>query len=285
MRSARPASRTRRVASACCCARDRRGGHAAAALAREVHREAAPAGADLEHVVVRPDARGVGERAVLGLLRLGERRLRRLEERAGVGHRVVQPEREERVAEVVVRVHVALGAAQPARQLDARDEPPEPREHRERRPAEDLLLVAREQRDEARAGRARTTRRPGSPRRPRAARSARAARRSAGRAPRMTTGHRIRIAEAAGAVGRAQLERSVLDARRARARARAARPRRRDPAPCAARATPLSLDAAHVGIDPRSGSNGGLRWNGTRLRQSCSACQWMRAMTWPVTHG
>ena len=30
----------------------------------------------------------------------------------------------------------------------------------------------------------------------------------------------------------------------------------------------LALDAAHVGIDPRSGSNGGLRWNGTRLRQS-----------------
>ena len=52
-----------------------------------------------------------------------------------------------------------------------------------------------------------------------------------------------------------------------------------------ARRDDLSLDAAHVGIDPRSGSKGGLRWKGTRLRQSWSACQWMRAMTWPVTQG
>ena len=91
-------------------------------------------------------------------------------------------------------------------------------------------------------------------------------------------GLRTRVAEAADAVGRAQLERTVLDAAE-----RASSTRRDDradrPGARARIAAALALDPAHVGIDPRSGSNGGLRWNGTRLRQSCSACQWMRAMT------
>ena len=36
---------------------------------------------------------------------------------------------------------------------------------------------------------------------------------------------------------------------------------------------------AHARIDPFPGTNGGLRWNGTRFSQSLSACQWMRPIT------
>ena len=182
-----------------------------------------------------------------------------------------------------MRVHVALGAAQAARQLDARDEAPECGEQRERRPAEDLILVAREQGHEAReVGRG-----------PLAglvalADGEAAGAREPGEEARVVHlehhGHGVRIAEAAHAVGRAQLERAVLDARQRplehAPRHRPDRPRRRAP-----RRDDLSLHAAHVGIDPRSGSKGGLRWKGTRLRQSWKACQWMRAMTWPVTQG
>ena len=88
----------------------------------------------------------------------------------------------------------------------------------------------------------------------------------------------VRIAEAPHAVGRAQLERTVLDAGE-RALEHAPGDRSERSGSGAHGDDGLSLDAAHVGIDPRSGSNGGLRWNGTRLRHSCSACQWMRAMT------
>ena len=40
------------------------------------------------------------------------------------------------------------------------------------------------------------------------------------------------------------------------------------------------LERGHVRTEPSPGTNGGLRWNGTRLRHSRSACQWMSAVTW-----
>ena len=39
------------------------------------------------------------------------------------------------------------------------------------------------------------------------------------------------------------------------------------------------LGDAHGRTDPSPGTNGGLWWNGTRLSQSLSACQWMSAVT------
>ena len=37
--------------------------------------------------------------------------------------------------------------------------------------------------------------------------------------------------------------------------------------------------------EPFPGSNAGLWWNGTRLRKSFSACQWMSAVTWSGISG
>ena len=180
-------------------------------------------------------------------------------------------------------VHVLLGSAQAARQLDAGDEPAEPGQQRERRPAEDLLLVAREHRHESRQ----VGRGPlaglipladGEPARAgEACEEARIVHLHHGRLG-------GRIAEAPHAVRSAYLERAVGDARE--------RPLQHAPGggsdqtrSRARRGDGLALDAAHVVTDPCSGSNGGLRWNGTRLRHSFSACQWMRAMTCPVTQG
>ncbi len=42
---------------------------------------------------------------------------------------------------------------------------------------------------------------------------------------------------------------------------------------------------AHVRTDPFPGSKGGFLWNGTRLRKSLSACQWMSAITWSGISG
>ena len=182
-----------------------------------------------------------------------------------------------------MRVDVLLGATQAARQLDVRDHARDRGEHRERRAVEDLILVAREQRDQ-----------PGQVgRRPLAglvalADGELARAREAGEEARVVDLEHLRlrggVAEAAHAVGSAQLERAVLDAReRPLEHAAGDRPDHAGPRACGDRG--LLLDAAHVGIDPRSGSNGGLRWNGTRLRHSWSACQWMRVMTCAVIHG
>ena len=93
-------------------ARDRDAGHAAAARARRVPREAAPAAADLEQVVAGGDAeRG---RACARTWPPGPLEARRhaasVNRRARVGHRAVQPQRVEVVAEVVVRVDVLARA-------------------------------------------------------------------------------------------------------------------------------------------------------------------------------
>ena len=83
--------------------RDRDRGHAAAELAGGVQREAAPARADLEHVHARAGSPApLGDPPVLGPLGVGERLVRRLEDRARVGHRLVEEEPVEVVAQVVV---------------------------------------------------------------------------------------------------------------------------------------------------------------------------------------
>ena len=74
-------------------------------------REAAPAATDLEHVVAGSQAQLLADCAQLALLRLLER-VALLPERAGVGHRVVEEEPVEVVAEVVVVLDVRPGLAQ-----------------------------------------------------------------------------------------------------------------------------------------------------------------------------
>ena len=181
-------------------------------------------------------------------------------------------------------VDVLFGPAQAARQLDARDEAAETGQQRERRPAEDLLVVAREHRHEARQiGRRPLTGLVALPdREPAGAGEAREEARIVHLHDRRLGG---RVAEAPHAVGSANLERALGDAGE-RALEHAARGGSDQAGPRARRSSDgLALDPAHVGTEPCSGSKGGLRWNGTRLRQSLSACQWMRAMICPVTHG
>ena len=99
--------------------RDRQARHPAAGLLRRVDREAAPAAADLEHVVVGAELQVRADPVELGALRLGERQLRRLEDRARVRHRLVEHQLEQLVAEVVVvgdvapRAQQAVAAVQP----------------------------------------------------------------------------------------------------------------------------------------------------------------------------
>ena len=83
-------------------ARDRDGGHAAAELTRGIDSEAAPSRPDLEHVLSRADRGSLGDEAVLVALRIGQGLARRGEDGTRVGERLVQPEPEEVVAEVVV---------------------------------------------------------------------------------------------------------------------------------------------------------------------------------------
>ena len=88
-------------------ARDRDRRHPAAELAGRVQREAAPARADLEDVLAAGQARVLGDDPVLVALRVGERLVGRREDRARVGHRLVEEQPVEVVAEVVVGGDVA----------------------------------------------------------------------------------------------------------------------------------------------------------------------------------
>src|SRR5439155_19383717 len=82
--------------------RQRDPGHARAGLARRGERERSPAAADLEHVIVGTELELVADPPQLATLGVGERFGLVLEHRARVGHRLVEEEREELVAEVVV---------------------------------------------------------------------------------------------------------------------------------------------------------------------------------------
>ena len=90
---------------------DRRRGHPAAGLAGGVDRHPAPAGADLQQVVVGPEPQALADPVELGHLRLLERRVLAGEDRAGVHHPAVEEGGEELVAEVVVGGDVGAGAA------------------------------------------------------------------------------------------------------------------------------------------------------------------------------
>ena len=95
-------------------------------LAGDVDREAAPAAADVEHAFPRAELELRGRELELGPLRRLEARAVAREERAAVGHRRVEEEREEVVGDVVVvadRPPVALGAVAAAAraQLGLRD--------------------------------------------------------------------------------------------------------------------------------------------------------------------
>ena len=65
-------------------------------------REAAPAAADLEHAIAGLEPELVADPLILAPLRVCERLVRPLEDRARVGHRLVEHQREEIVPEVVV---------------------------------------------------------------------------------------------------------------------------------------------------------------------------------------
>ena len=100
--------------------RERDAGHARAVLARRGERERAPAAADLEHVVVGAELELVADHAQLAPLRVGERLAVALEHRARVRHRVVEEEREEVVAEVVVVADVPSRGEEPGAAVEAR---------------------------------------------------------------------------------------------------------------------------------------------------------------------
>ena len=114
----------------------RRGRDAAAVPARSVHGEAAPAGADLQHVVVGFQSELAADPLELGLLGRGEVLARLGEHGAGVGQRRVEERAEEVVAQVVVGGDVAACAREvvattPERQTVPRRE----QTQRGRRPA------------------------------------------------------------------------------------------------------------------------------------------------------
>jgi hypothetical protein len=93
----------------------------AAQLARGVQREPAPAAADLENVLAAAQAGPLRDDPVLVALGVGERLVGHLEHRARVGHRLVEEQPVELVAEVVVGLDVAPApgtgvAARPVRQ-------------------------------------------------------------------------------------------------------------------------------------------------------------------------
>ncbi len=84
-----------------------------AVLARRVDRQRAPAAADVEHPLALLQRQLGADQVELGLLRRLEARPVAREERAAVGHRLVEPQREEVVRDVVVvrdRALVALDA-------------------------------------------------------------------------------------------------------------------------------------------------------------------------------
>jgi hypothetical protein len=89
-------------------ARDRRGRDAATVVAGGVERESAPARADLDDVVVRLQPQRAADVIQPRQLRLVQAHLLTFEDGRGVHHRLVQPQRKEIVAEVVVRRDVEV---------------------------------------------------------------------------------------------------------------------------------------------------------------------------------
>ena len=91
-------------------ARDGRGRYPAAVVPRGVQGEAAPAGADLEHVVLRAEAELAADAVELARRRSFEGFVFGLEQRRGVHHVLVEEQPEQLIAEIVVRGDVAATA-------------------------------------------------------------------------------------------------------------------------------------------------------------------------------
>ena len=110
MRSSRPAARTRSRASSYWA------GEMVVVVTRQpsaagrMQRKAAPAGADLEHVILRPERELAANGVKLRRRRLRERHFRPLEQRTRVHHRLVEEQLEEVVTEIVVRGDIAPAA-------------------------------------------------------------------------------------------------------------------------------------------------------------------------------
>ena len=96
-------------------------------VVRGVDREAAPAAADVEHALAGGECELARDHVELGRLRLLERARAAREDRAAVGHRGVEEQREEVVADVVVVAdsgRVALEAVTLAAEQQLQRRPP-----------------------------------------------------------------------------------------------------------------------------------------------------------------
>ena len=219
-------------------------------------------------MVAGAQAELLADRPQLPLLRLFER-VALLPQRAGVGHRLVEEEPVEVVAEVVVVLDVRPGLAQALPRGDVGAVAVEPREPRAGAPG---LEVANDERDQA--GQVVGVPVPG---------GVGLAEAEAGRARDPAEdvvrgdGDDDRVARAGpvhAPAGESQLERAVLDP--------AERPERGALGEAGADPAAGGKLAQHLGhrfTDPSPGTNGGLWKNGTRFSQSLAAWRWIRTVT------
>ena len=202
----------------------------------------------------------------------------RLEDRARVGHRRVEPELEERVREVVVRLHVLPRRVQAVRQARSRDQAADACERAERALAGDRRVVVGEQLEQAHQVGRLPLAAPGSPRRARAAAMRASRRRNAQSSTSSRAGSPSPAAVAAPRpVGQDELEPPAADAPQDRVDG-AQRERRH-----AIGAVPASGSCGDRALTP--GTYGGLRWYGTRFAARRSACSRISALTWNVISG
>ena len=254
--------------------RDREAGDACAVLARRDPRKGAPAAADLEQVVVGPQAELVADATELPELRIRESLVLALEDGAGVRHRLVEHRREELVPEVVVVGDVAPRAAEAVPAVRSRpglEDPPDARV-----PLGRGLGVDEEKLEERRQIVGRPL--------PGGVRLAQPELAAGGDPPEETAvvdrepDGRARAEAAHRAVGELDLERPALEVRERALEDRDGHALQQPPA--RARLGPqAALERRHDRTEPSPGTNGGLRWNGTRLRQRRRACQWISPVT------
>ena len=256
--------------------RDRHAGDPCSVLAGRGQRERAPAAADLEHVVVGAELELLADPSQLAPLRVGERLAVVLEYRARVRHRLVEEEREEVVAEVVVRLDVPPCGEQARAAVDSRPRfgeatPP-------RVPLGAGAGVAQEQLEE----RDELVGAPLTGLERLAERELRGACDALEETPVVDVHRHLVLTRSVASfrsVRKPQHERSVLDPRKdalEHGHGHATERGRR----AGAGARQVAIEGGHCCTEPFPGSKGGLWWNGTRLTQSLAAFQWMSAVTW-----
>ena len=237
--------------------------------------EAAPAAADLEHAIFGAELELLADAPVLAALGVRQRLVDAVEDGAGVGHRLVEHQLEQVVAEVVVVGDVAACAQEAVASV-------QPRPRLEQAAPAGVPLGGRcgvaeqelEQPDEVVAV--------PFARRVRLADPELAARRDP--AEERVVVDRQRLGCAApepphAAAWQPNFEHPALEVleRTLENRDRDALEQRR---PCGLGSTAKTpFDAAHLFTEPWPGTKAGLRWNGTRFSQSRSACQWIRRTT------